>query len=263
VREAVPASQITELPEYDVAGPEEAPAILFVHANGWTRKMWLPQMRALAGAYRLIALDLPGHGALARARFSVDAAVRQIERVRAEQHTQRILLVGLSLGGYVAMAYAQRYAERLTGLVLAGCCVRFEGRIRMLTRLSAATFAVIGHGPFVSRLNRRQIERVRTQYPAELAESQVRAGFFFANWGRALAQMAATDFYPMLAAFPRPVLILNGELDTYNRQAEGACAAATPGATIHVIERANHISNLDCPDIFTAEIRAFAASLNW
>lgn len=260
---AASISQLTELPEYDVAGPEGAPAILFAHGNCWTRKMWLPQMQALAGTYRLIAPDLPGHGALARDPFSFEAAVRQIERVRAEQDAHSILLVGLSLGGYVATAYAQRYPDRLAGLVLAGCSVRFTGRIRLLTRLSAAVFAVIGHGPFLARLRRKQDARVLASYPADLATAQIQAGFTYGSWGRALAQMAATDFTPMLAGFPRPVLLLNGELDTYSRQAEDACAATIPDVTIHTIERAGHVCNLDCPDAFTAAIRAFAASLSW
>jgi len=75
--------------------------------------------------------------------------------------------------------------------------------------------------------------------------------------------MAATDFTPMLAAFPRPVLILNGELDTYNRQAEDACAATIPHATTHTIERASHTYNLDCPHAFTTAIRAVTSSLRW
>lgn len=264
MREAASTSpQLIEMATYDIAGPEEAPAILFVHGNSWTRKMWLPQMQALAGAYRLIALDLPGHGTLSHARFSFDAAVRQIERVRAEQGAKPVLLVGLSLGGYAAMTYARHYPEHLAGLVLAGCCVRFTGHIQLLTRLSAAIFAVIGHGPFLARLSRKQADRVQASYPAALAAAQIEAGFTFANWGRALAQMAATDFTPMLAAFPYPVLILNGELDVYNRQAEDACAATIPSAAIHTIERAGHICNLDCPEAFTTAVRAFAASLSW
>ena len=260
---AASTSQLMKLPEYDVAGPGGAPVILFVHGNSWTRKMWLPQMQSLAGSYRLIAPDLPGHGALSRARFGFEAAVHQIEQVRAEQNARPILLVGLSLGGYVAMTYARRYPEQLAGLVLAGCCVRFTGRIRLLTRLSATVFAVIGHGPFLARLSRKQVERVKASYPAGLAGAQIQAGFTYASWGHALAQMAATNFSSMLADFPRPVLLLNGELDIYNRQAEDACAAMIPDATIRTIERAGHICNLDCPDAFTAAIRAFAESLSW
>lgn len=260
---AAPVRQFTELREYDVGGPEDAPTIVFIHANSWTRKMWLPQMRALADSYHLLAPDLPGHGALAGVRFGLDAAVQQIERVRAEQRATPILLVGLSLGGYVAMAYARRHPEQIAGLALAGCSVRFEGRIRAMTQMSAVVFSLIGHGPFLTRLTRRHIARVRARYPAELAEAQIQAGFYFAGWGRALAQMAAADSYPTLAAFPRPLLILNGENDTYNRQAEAACATIAPGAMVRVIERAGHICNLDCPDHFTAEVRAFASSLAW
>ncbi|MGH2515411.1 MAG: alpha/beta fold hydrolase, partial [Ktedonobacterales bacterium] len=195
--------------------------------------------------------------------FSLDAAVCHIERARSEQHAGRILLVGLSLGGYVAMAYARRFPEHVAGLALAGCSVRFKGRMRFLTRLSAATFALIGHGPFLAHLSRRQVARVRAQYPAALAEAQIEAGFSYANWGRALAQMAGTDFDSMLATFPRPTLLLNGELDTYNRAAEAACAATMPGADFHVIQGAGHLCNLDAPALFTGELRTFASSLSW
>lgn len=49
----------------DIAGPADARPIVFLHSVQLTRKMWLPQVEALSSEYRLIAPDLPGHGALA------------------------------------------------------------------------------------------------------------------------------------------------------------------------------------------------------
>ncbi|WP_411966170.1 alpha/beta fold hydrolase [Haloferax sp. YSMS24] len=45
----------------DIRGPIDAPAIIFVHGAGISRKLWLPQMDSLAETYRTLAPDLPGH----------------------------------------------------------------------------------------------------------------------------------------------------------------------------------------------------------
>jgi pimeloyl-ACP methyl ester carboxylesterase len=57
-------------PPFDAAGPVNGPAIVLVHGSVVTRKMWLPQLRGLADGYRVLAPDLPGHGALAHVPFT-------------------------------------------------------------------------------------------------------------------------------------------------------------------------------------------------
>src|SRR5262249_38693632 len=86
---------------YDVAGPAGARPILFVHGTRVTRSMWLPQLRGLADEYRVLATDLPGHGALAHQRFEPEAAMQQIGAVLDDEGCERALLVGSSLGGYL------------------------------------------------------------------------------------------------------------------------------------------------------------------
>lgn len=263
MRELVSSSAAGGAAEYDVAGPPGAHTIVFVHASGWTRAMWLPQMQALAEAYRVVAIDLPGHGALAHQRFSLDAAVERIRHVIQRESDGPALLVGLSLGGFAAMLYAHRYPESLAGLSLAGCSVSFTGRIGLLTRLSVLVFLLVGHRPLLNRMERRQRLEVRLKYPAALAEAQIRAGFYPRSWGRALSQVVRVNYRGILRDFSRPVLILNGELDEYNRAAETAHAAAMRDARICVIEGAGHICNLDAPGQFTDVLRSFAADLAW
>ena len=78
--------------------------LVFVHGAGANRKMWIPAIDRLCGSYRVIAHDLPGHGALRRESFRFDAAVRVTEAVIEDYTGGPVVLVGLSLGGYVAMA---------------------------------------------------------------------------------------------------------------------------------------------------------------
>lgn len=256
-------SQSGRAAEYDVAGPAGMRTIVFVHASGWTRAMWLPQMRSLAECYRVVAIDLPGHGALDRERFSVDAAVARIGDAIRREGESPVLLVGLSLGGFLSMIFAHRHPELLAGVALAGCSVSFTGKIGLLTRLSVLVFRLFGRRPLLERMQRRQRLEVQTRYPAPLAEALIRAGFYPRSWGRALGQVARVDYHNILRNFPRPVLILNGEHDEYNRAAETAHAAAARDARIRVIQGAGHICNLDAPEQFTGAVHDFADSLSW
>ncbi len=101
-------------------GRGQGPAIVFVH--GWTcdHSVWSEQVAALSKDYRVIALDLPGHGmsgAPANRKFSYELYARAIEAVRAEAQAEKILLVGHSMGVSVSQQYAIRYPERVAGLV--------------------------------------------------------------------------------------------------------------------------------------------------
>jgi pimeloyl-ACP methyl ester carboxylesterase len=252
-----------EPPWCDIAGPPEAHPIVFLHAAGWTRAIWTPQLRELASGYRVLAPDLPGHGAFAGTRFTFDAAQTVVERTLEVVPDRRVLLVGLSLGGFVALLYAARHPERLAGLVLSGCSVRLTGRLRLLARLSATVFNLARRRRVLEWLVRRQTSAVRALYPPELAEAQIAAGFYLAEWGHALLQMMALDSRDLLSRYPGPILILNGELDTYNRAAALAQAAAARNARVWMLARAGHICNLDAPRAYAGALHAFAATLPW
>jgi pimeloyl-ACP methyl ester carboxylesterase len=96
------------------------PAIVFVH--GWTcdTSSWREQLPAFADDYRVIALDLPGHGRSeppADGAFSMDLFARAVEAVRAEAGANEIVLVGHSMGAAVIRQYAIEYPDRVSGLV--------------------------------------------------------------------------------------------------------------------------------------------------
>ena len=68
----------TDPTTYDLTGPPDAPALVFLHAASYTRKMWLPQTHALQNEFRVLALDLPAHGAWADTPFTFAASVQAI-----------------------------------------------------------------------------------------------------------------------------------------------------------------------------------------
>jgi pimeloyl-ACP methyl ester carboxylesterase len=96
------------------------PTLVFVH--GWTcdSSSWAGQVPAFAERYRVVTLDLPGHGESESPRdgqFSIALFARAVEAVRADAGAERIVLVGHSMGVPVVRQYARMYPDRVAGLV--------------------------------------------------------------------------------------------------------------------------------------------------
>lgn len=257
---------LVELPAFDIAGAPGAPVIVFIHGSGRNRKMWLPQMAALSDVYRVVALDLPGHGRLARQRFVLARAAEDVALAIGVQGARRALVVGISLGGYVAMTFADRFPGRAAGLALASCAVRFDGRYGPLARTTALVFQALDRllgASWLAWRVRDQEAAIRQRLPPELAEPQISAGIRLAEWGRALTQMAAQDYRAVLARYSGPVLVLSGERDRYNRAAEREQVRGARDGRLAVIPNAGHLASLDNPAAFTREIRRFAHAIDF
>ena len=95
-------------------------AVILVH--GWTcdETSWDSQIPELSRKYRVITLDLPGHGKSdppKDGKFSMTVFARAVEAVRAEAKIDKAVLVGHSMGTPVIREYARRYPQHVAGLV--------------------------------------------------------------------------------------------------------------------------------------------------
>jgi pimeloyl-ACP methyl ester carboxylesterase len=94
--------------------------VIFVHGYTCDETTWTEQVPVIAKQYRVITLDLPGHGKSdvpAPDRFSMDLFARAIEAVRAEAKADRVVLVGHSMGTPVILRYAHLYPQHTAALV--------------------------------------------------------------------------------------------------------------------------------------------------
>jgi pimeloyl-ACP methyl ester carboxylesterase len=244
-------------PGLTAAGRVEAPAIVFLHGTRLSRAVWTPQLEVLGDDFRAIALDLPGHGERASERFSLDGAVEIVAAaIRAEAAGARAVVVGLSLGGYVAMTLAARHPELVRGLVIAGASAEPVG-IRVLAYQALAAALTAFDSPRLEGLNRWFF---RARYPPAIAEPIVTGGFWSAGGAVALRTLFHQRFVPRLAAYPGPTLVLNGQFDLLFRLSAGTFAAAATDARRIVLGGALHLSNLDRPAAFSLAVREFARS---
>lgn len=239
-------------------GPPDAPAIVFVHGTRLSRAVWTPQLDALSDEFRTIALDLPGHGARAGERFGLDDAADVVAAtIRDQAVGGRAVVVGLSLGGYVAITLAASQPALVRGLVIAGASVEPVGVGSLPYRALAGGMARFG-GPRLDRLNAWFF---RTRYPPAIAEPIVAGGFWSSGGAEALRTLVGQRFAPRLAAYPGPTLILNGELDLLFRLSTPTFAAAARDARRVRLVGATHLANIDRPAAFSLAVREFARSL--
>lgn len=240
-----------------VAGPPDAPAIVFVHGTRLTGAMWSPQIAALSDEFRTIALDLPAHGSRAGVPFTMESATDALAAAIREHAGGRAVVVGLSLGGYVAMTLAAREPALVRGLVLSGATAEPVG-IRMLPYLALASVMGRVGDERLQRLNARYFRR---RYPAAIADPIVEAGFWSRGGADALRAISGEHFVPRFKAYPGPTLIISGEHDLPFRLFAPTFAAAGANVRRVRLARARHLANLDQPVAFNAAVRRFVRSL--
>lgn len=244
---------------FDTLGPEDGPPIVLLHGTRLTRSMWQPQ-RPLADTYRLVLVDLPGHGSLARIPFSLPGASAHVGRVIRAATRGRAVVVGQSLGGYVAMDLAVTHPEQVRALVLCSCTQ--EPR----------TIARTAPGVVGSYLARAAAQS-RQRRPGRAAPRGIAAGpgshdqpptegWLFRGGTRALFTSLGMTFIPRLRAFDGPTLIVNGAGDQLFRRGEASFLAAAKDGRLHVIDGAHHVACEEAPDAWNAVIRDFVKGLD-
>ncbi|MBK9632740.1 MAG: alpha/beta fold hydrolase [Saprospiraceae bacterium] len=107
---------------YIEAGPSDAPVILFLHGFPFDKSMWSEQLSFLQKDFRIIAMDIRGHGEsdLGSEDFSIDLFAYDLIEFMNALALEEIVLCGHSMGGYVTLNAIHRFPKRFKGLVLAG-----------------------------------------------------------------------------------------------------------------------------------------------
>ena len=245
------------MPAYDVDGPADGQPIVFVHGTRLSRGMWRAQMDDLRDRYRVVAVDLPGHGALAGEPFTLASATGSVARAIEDAAGGRAVVVGLSLGGYVAMDLAARRPDLVRALVLSGATTEPVGALAT-PYLALAWVMDRFDGPALEAVNAWFF---RTRFAPDIADPIIAGGFWSAGGAQALRAIVGERFAPRLAAYPGPTLIVNGDRDVLFRLTVKGFARAAHDQRRVRLRGATHLANLDRPGAFSLAIRRFVEGL--
>jgi len=251
------ALQAPPAPAIDTAPGSDKPTIILLHGAGLNAHMWDPVIRNLDPRWRVIAVDLPGHGARIAEDYTVDSAARTVAVAAERVAPAPVILVGDSLGGYSAMAGAARVPRRqLRGLVVCGA--------------SAVIPAHLGAGEWAQRLLFRLLIAVanpKTLATRALAKFGVapddavviqKHGVNLSEVEIAVDALAGDDFRPRLRRIPQPVLFMNGDGDTGRVAEEPSFVAAAQNGSSHRFLDTGHGVSMRRPEDFAAQVNAFA-----
>jgi pimeloyl-ACP methyl ester carboxylesterase len=241
--------------------------VVLLHAFPLSSAMWLAQREGLSGTCRVITPDLRGFGGsrLGDDEPSIDLMADDVARVLDDAGVDKAVIGGLSMGGYVTMAFCRRHPDRVLGVIL------------------AATKATADPEP--ARANRERIARavladgsdvlVKEVLPALIGTTtkQRRAMVFGRVKGLvqsappkavAWAQRAMAgrpDSFDTLAALKVPALVLAGEEDELAPPSDAqAMAEAVPEGRLEIIPKAGHLIAVEQPEAFNAAVERFLSS---
>ena len=246
--------------------------VVLLHAFPLSSRMWDPQLARVPGGYRFIAPDLRGFGRSDLARpgsmpspMSVDAYARDVGALMDGLELDSAVVVGLSLGGYVAFAMYRQLSARFAGLVLADTRAEADtpqgrdGRLHLRRDLRAQGPPAVADQMIPALLSERArgdqadlVADVRAMIEENDAAG-IDAGIS--------ALMDRPDSTPDLPAIACATLILVGERDTVTpRHSAEGMQSAIPRATLVVVPGAGHLSNLEQPDVFSTAVADFLAA---
>jgi 3-oxoadipate enol-lactonase len=238
--------------------------VVFIHAFPLNQTMWDDQLHEFRTVYRTITLDLRGFGnsEVPPGPYLMDRMAADVRGLMSALDIEEAVLVGLSMGGYVSLAFYRNYPGAVRGMVLADTRATADTHEARKRRLDSAEKAeregasavaddtlplllgrsTIEHKPEVVSRVRGMIE---ANSPAGIAAAQ-----------RGMAERPDSTY--ILAGIDRPTLIIVGSEDSLTPVAEAeALRNGIPHSQLCLIKDAGHLTNLEQPAEFNSALSEF------
>ena len=252
---------------YDVSG-EGLPVVL-LHGFPFNRTLWRDQTEMLAATHRVVAPDLRGFGESAvggEDAATMEEMARDVAALMDELRIERAILGGLSMGGYVALAFCRLFSRRVRALVLADTRPQSDteegrrnrdvmARLALDEGMGAIAEAMLPKllAPATHMKNPQAVARVREMILSTKPEAAAAA-----LRGMAVRQ----DHTNWLQNVLQPTLIVVGSEDQLTPPADSeTMRGEIRGSRLEVIEGAGHVSNVERPREFNQALTKFLKDL--
>ena len=240
---------------YEVHGT--GPTILLTHGYSATSQMWKGQVEALSKDHQLVIWDMRGHGQSDSpddpALYSEPATVADMAALLDEVGAKSAIVGGLSLGGYMSLAFHRVHPDRVDALLIidTGPGYKNDEAREGWNRTSLKT---------AERYETDGLKVLETG-SAERRQAQHRSARGLALAARGMLTQRDAGVITSLPDIRVPSVVVVGSEDTPFLAASDYMASKIPGARKEVIEGAGHAANIDRPEAFNAAILRFLEGL--
>jgi pimeloyl-ACP methyl ester carboxylesterase len=240
---------------YEVHG--DGPVILLTHGYSATSQMWRGQIATLSAKNKLVTWDMRGHGQSDypddQSAYSEEATVADMAALLDHVGTKTAIVGGLSLGGYMSLAFHLKHPERVRALLIIDTGPGYrKDEPRDGWNANALKTA--------ERFERDGLGQLRSG-SAERATASHRDATGLAKAARGMLTQRDARVINSLPEIKVPSLVLVGDKDTPFLAAADYMAAKIPNATKAVIANAGHASNIDQPQAFNEALGKFIANV--
>jgi len=242
--------------------------LVFIHAFPLSKVMWQPQVDALEDFYRVITIDLRGHGESDTVLWNdtLDNYAADVIDLLDDFGISQAIFIGLSMGGYVLFSIYRNYANRVKAMVLADTRAQSDSEEGKAGRRSMAQIAFNDGASAIADLMLPKLLTPSTMKHHPKIVEQVRqmilqtptAGIIV----DLMAMAARPDSTDLLRTISCPTLVIVGEEDQATPVAESQYLTnRIPNSTLVTIPAAGHLSNYEQPAAFNQALQTFLDNL--
>jgi pimeloyl-ACP methyl ester carboxylesterase len=244
--------------------------ILFIHGHPFNQSMWDAQVSALTWKYRVITYDIRGYGSSevpTAETTTLETMASDINALLDHLNIPKAIITGLSMGGQIAMAFAEQYPTRLSALILTATFPQADTEEAIKTRRATADRflqqgSVLPGGEMLPKLiapaSLKRDPGIAIKVFTMISTTPP-AGAAAALRGRALRK----DYTESLTRITVPTLIVAGTEDSYiTVEVAKQTHQSIPHSRLEIFEGVGHLPNLEAPDRFNAALHNFLATIS-
>lgn len=235
----------------------EGPVILLTHGYSATSEMWRGQIAPLSKNHTLVLWDMRGHGRSDypsnQDEYGEEKTVADMAALLDAVGAERAIVGGLSLGGYMSLAFQATHPDRVAALLIIDTGPGYRqdaardgwnrNALKTAERYETDGLGLLGGGS------------------AERRTAQHRDASGLARAARGMLTQKNARVIESLPGIAVPSIVIVGEKDTPFLAASDYMAAKIPGAQKAVIPNAGHAANIDNPEAFNAAVVGFLNTL--
>jgi 3-oxoadipate enol-lactonase len=252
---------------FEDVGKAQMP-IIFIHGFPFDKSSWQPQMAFFQNTHRVIAYDIRGFGksSAGKEKASMSLFADDLVKFMDALEIDKAIVCGLSMGGYILMNAVHRYPQRFEAIILSDtqCIADSEAgktkREQTILEIGKSGLSPFAEG-FVNAIFSQAALDNKNKWVAAIKNIIISTPVEIVT-GTLSALGERTEKCSSLRAIDIPTLILCGSEDKVTPVAQSEhLHREIATSTLHIIEKAGHLSNLEQPDEFNAQILNFISQI--